>query len=208
MHANEAVLIAHYLIHDAEAMCAYYTKELLQKKPISQVSIIGNLQFSLLQKTSVKLLPIFQALLKKMAIEDDCKDGEECGVPLTGPLPRKHHSHLKKCDQKTTIRLAQEKTNSRLGSGSINLDVGEADMKNILGYLNQNEWIYSLNIGNIMQIAPLTLADFLTATAPVIELTREYVLEKLCFLCVSYFCIGTEFRFLHQLNETISGISY
>ena len=34
----------------------------------------------------------------------------------------------------------------------MNLNVGDADMKNILGYLNQNEWIYSLNIGNIMQI--------------------------------------------------------
>lgn len=32
----------------------------------------------------------------------------------------------------------------------MSMAVGEADMKNILGYLNQNEWIYSLNIGNIM----------------------------------------------------------
>lgn len=80
------------------------------------------------------------------------------------------------------------------------LDVGEADMKNVLGYLNQNEWIYSLNIGNIMQIAPLTLTDFLSVSALSVELSREYVLEKLCFLCVSYFCIGTEFRFLAQLN--------
>ena len=53
-------------------------------------------------------------------------------------------------------KTAQIKANSRLGSG-MNLQVGDADMKNILGYLNQNEWIYSLNIGNIMQIAPLTL---------------------------------------------------
>jgi len=34
------------------------------------------------------------------------------------------------------------------------------------------------------------------------------VLEKLCFLAVSYFCMGTEFRFLHQLNETIGGVSF
>jgi hypothetical protein len=81
-------------------------------------------------------------------------------------------------------------------------------MKNILGYLNQNEWIYSLNIGNIMQVAPLTLQDFLSTNALVIELTREYVLEKICFLCVSYFCLGTEFRFLHQQNEVIQGVSF
>ena len=39
------------------------------------------------------------------------------------------------------------------------------DMKNILGYLNQSEWVYSLNIGNIMQISPLTLQDFLSHTS-------------------------------------------
>ena len=29
-------------------------------------------------------------------------------------------------------------------------DMSDVDMKNLLGYLNQSEWIYSLNIGNIM----------------------------------------------------------
>lgn len=51
-------------------------------------------------------------------------------------------------------------------------------MKNILGYLNQSEWIYSLNIGNIMQIAPLTLQDFMSSTSIQMELTREFILEK------------------------------
>ena len=32
--------------------------------------------------------------------------------------------------------MCQEKSNSRIGSGNISLDVGEPDMKNILGYLN------------------------------------------------------------------------
>ena len=50
---------AHFLIHDAENMCAFYTKQLLNNKPISEVSIIDNLEFSILQKTSVKLLPVF-----------------------------------------------------------------------------------------------------------------------------------------------------
>lgn len=143
------------------------------------------------------MLPILQAIIKKMALEDDCKEGEECGVPMTGPLPKNHHSLQKKIDQKTAIKLAQEKANAWLGSGSINIDVGEADMKNILGYLNQNEWVFSLNIGNIMQISPLTLQDFMSCNGLVIELSREFILEKICFLCVSYFCIGTEFRFLH-----------
>lgn len=76
-------------------------------------------------------------------------------------------------------------------------------MKNVLGYLNQNEWVYSLNIGNIMQISPLTMQDFLSNTAIQMELSREFILEKLCFLAVSYFCMGTEYRFLHQLKDKI-----
>jgi hypothetical protein len=42
------------------------------------------------------------------------------------------------------------------------MESDKADMKNLLGYLNQSEWIYSLNIGNIMQISPLTLQDFMS----------------------------------------------
>lgn len=81
--------------------------------------------------------------------------------------------------------------------GKDSYDCGTSDMKNLLGYLNQSEWVYSLNIGNIMQISPLTLQDFMSSTALQLELSREFVLEKLCFLSVSYFCMGTEYRFLH-----------
>jgi hypothetical protein len=35
-------------------------------------------------------------------------------------------------------------------------------MRIVLGYLNQSELIVNLNIGNIMQIAPLTLEELLT----------------------------------------------
>lgn len=33
------------------------------------------------------------------------------------------------------------------------------NMKALLGYLNQSEWLYLFNIGNIMQITPLTVND-------------------------------------------------
>jgi hypothetical protein len=55
-----------------------------------------------------------------------------------------------------------------------------------------------------MQISPLTLQDFLSQTSIQLELSREFVLEKMCFLAVSYFCMGTEYRFLHQLKEKIN----
>lgn len=43
------------------------------------------------------------------------------------------------------------------------LPQGVADMRSVLGFLNQNEWVYSLNIGNIMQLQPVSLKnDLLT----------------------------------------------
>lgn len=91
LHANQAIQIAHFLVHDTESLCSYFTKELIQKKPLEEVSLISNFSFSLLEKTAVKLLPIFQAVLKKIAIEDDQAESQN-GVPCSGPLPDKHHS--------------------------------------------------------------------------------------------------------------------
>lgn len=33
------------------------------------------------------------------------------------------------------------------------------DMRSLVGYLNQNEWIYAINIGNIMQINLLSMGE-------------------------------------------------
>lgn len=70
-------------------------------------------------------------------------------------------------------------------------------MRSILGFLNQNEWIQNLNIGNIMQISPVNMNDdFLSDVRDEAELIREKFLEKLSILTVCYFCMSTEMRFL------------
>ena len=125
-------------------MSLFYTQELLQRKPLEEISIINNFKFSLLEKTSVKILPVLRALRKKMAFEEES--------------PKKNSS---------------SSNDENVGEGP-----GAADMKNLLGYLNQSEWIFSLNIGNIMQIAPLTMQDFMSVASIELELSREYVLEK------------------------------
>ena len=35
------------------------------------------------------------------------------------------------------------------------------DMRTVLGYLNQTEWINGINIGNLMQITPFQMSDIL-----------------------------------------------
>jgi hypothetical protein len=50
----------------------------------------------------------------------------------------------------------------------------EPDMRSVLGFLNQNEWVQNLNIGNIMQISSISMqADFLRASP--LLLPRETV---------------------------------
>ncbi len=39
--------------------------------------------------------------------------------------------------------------------------VAEPDLRHILGFLNQSEWVTMLNIGNIMQIQPIQTKDML-----------------------------------------------
>jgi hypothetical protein len=61
-------------------------------------------------------LPIFQQILKRVAIEDEFSF-EQGGVPITGPLPKNHPSLGRKLDRKQVIKAAQDKSNSRIGSG-------------------------------------------------------------------------------------------
>jgi hypothetical protein len=55
------------------------------------------------------------------------------------------------------------------------------NMKALLGYLNQSEWLYLLNIGNIMQITPMTVHDLYSSHSFEIELTRDSILEKVSY---------------------------
>lgn len=55
------------------------------------------------------------------------------------------------------VLSTQEKKEKNLSMDS--LDNYSINMKVLLGYLNQSEWMYLLNIGNIMQITPLTILD-------------------------------------------------
>ena len=61
------------------------------------------------------------------------------------------------------------------------------DMRNILGFLNQNEWVYNLNIGNIMQISSISNVDLMHVPRTEYELTRESFLRKITILSVAYF---------------------
>eukprot|EP00826_Nyctotherus_ovalis_P043069 TRINITY_DN4504_c0_g1_i8.p1 TRINITY_DN4504_c0_g1~~TRINITY_DN4504_c0_g1_i8.p1 ORF type:complete len:269 (-),score=36.30 TRINITY_DN4504_c0_g1_i8:868-1674(-) len=73
------------------------------------------------------------------------------------------------------------------------------NIKNLFGFFSCEETIMGLNIGNIMQLSPLTVMDSLSECERQFELTRESLLEKIAMLAISYFCISTEKRFLAQM---------
>ena len=93
----------------------YYNNELLQRRPLEEISIINNIKFSLLEKTSVKLLPILKSLLKRMTFEEDPNEA----VQEVRELEKLYNGEF-----------------LSVGGGSSLTDESDADMKNLLGYLN------------------------------------------------------------------------
>ena len=93
----------------------FYTEELLQRRPLDEISIINNTKFSLIEKTSVKLLPILNTLRRRMANE------EEIAISL---------------DQSQEKRGENNEKSKNKGNKTVTSDDPDADMKNILGYLN------------------------------------------------------------------------
>ncbi len=71
IHAVDGIKLAHFLIFDMSTMATIYTNEMLQRKPLEEISIINNPRFSLLEKTSVKILPIMRELQRRMANEEE-----------------------------------------------------------------------------------------------------------------------------------------
>ncbi len=70
------------------------------------------------------------------------------------------------------------------------------NVKTILGVKDQDDWIFNLNIGNVMHLLPMSLEELNLHIDNSHELSRDAMLEKLILLSVSYFCVGTELRFL------------
>lgn len=71
-------------------------------------------------------------------------------------------------------------------------------MKTILGVKDQDDWIFNLNIGNVMHLLPMSLEELNLHVDNSHELSRDAMLEKIILLSVSYFCVGTELRFLSK----------
>ena len=71
-----------------------------------------------------------------------------------------------------------------------------SNVKTILGVKEADDWIFNLNIGNVMHLLPMSLEELNLHIDNSHELSRDAMLEKIILVSVAYFCIGTELRFL------------
>ena len=90
---------------------------------------------SLVERSSLKMFPVVREVRKRVVNSEIPADND------------KEAAEKKKND-------ASGENSSEKGPLDEDEDLEEEkpDMRSVLGFLNQNEWIYNLNIGNIMQI--------------------------------------------------------
>ena len=74
------------------------------------------------------------------------------------------------------------------------------NVKTVLVNDDEDDWIFNLNIGNVMHLQPLGVEEMNLHIDNSHELSRDAMLQKIILLTVSYFCVGTELRFLNN-NE-------
>ena len=77
-----------------------------------------------------------------------------------------------------------------------------SNVKNLLVTSEEEDWIFNLNIGNVMHLQPLSLDEMNLHIDNSHELSRDAILEKIILLTVSYFCVGTELRFLNNNSSS------
>lgn len=84
-------------------------------------------------------------------------------------------------------------------------DLFKINTRSVLGVKNNNDWIYGLNIGNIMHLGPLLFSELISEIKWEKledkldwELTNNSILEKITYLASAYFCIATELRFMNK----------
>lgn len=187
----------------------------------TEQAIVNNLDgsISLIEKTSKKLLPIYKALLHKISTIESKKellkknpDLDDKNKNALYEFESSEESRNNDDDEDNLNQFKGKRSPSRSKSlpksqkkaGNQKRGGQNVDLRHILGFLNQTEWIQNLNIGNIMQIGSLKLEELTQIRRNDECLSRESFLEVISFLIVGYFCASTEIRFIIQLKDEIS----
>jgi hypothetical protein len=151
----------------------------MEQKEVDKDDANSNSFLSILQRSYVSIQPIIIEINKRLVKEENGIDH----------LESKAEKYVTTDDAKATYaQLYKDR------------DPNKIDMKNVLGFMNQNLYHDYMNITNIMKLKRLDFRDVYGNRSPDLILTRENLVERFILLIASYFCIGTELRFLKQMN--------
>ena len=183
-HSQVSVRISHFLIRDifnyADAMKVRDIIESIEKAETNQAKDLNNSTFlSILQWSYIAIIPIINEIYKRIVKEE--------GAPAW-------------LESKVDKYINIDEKSFRLNRSYKNRNPNKVDMKNVLGFLNQNLYHEYMNITNIMKLKRLDFRDIYGWRAPDLIFTRENLVERLILLVSSYFWIATELRFLKHMN--------
>jgi len=82
------------------------------------------------------------------------------------------------------------------------------ELRSALGVQHYDDWVYSVNIIDIVLIQPLTVFELKSSLEPFAELTRDFLLDKVCLLLASFYCLATELRLLYGRERLLQAHDY
>ena len=158
MQANKSVKLIHHLFKDLNDLCIYYAK---------RQDIERQLLLELKEKLASNMIDLDTASLNELN-EESLTLMEKTAIKLLPII------------EEVLKRMIKE--NKPYSYNEV-IDIKEKpDMRNILGFLNQNEWVYNLNIGNVMQISSVSHVEMMHIPRTEYELSREAFIEKITIL--------------------------
>ena len=179
-HSQISVRISHFLIRDvfnyADATKIKDLIEIMDKtEENANHDLNGSTYLSILQRSYIAIMPIIKEIYKWLVKEEGAPD---------------------ELESKAESYVDIEHENIVFDRTYKGKDPNVIDMRNVLGFMNQNLYNDYMNITNIMKLKRLDFRDIYGCKSTDLILTRECIVERLILLVSSYFCIGTELRFL------------
>lgn len=169
---------------------------------------------SILVKGYKKIYPLIEFLEKYIIHEYSDEDDNFQGIPMKinhdsdvesekdqneanqkGP----HQASAMSPENLENIILKRQKKFIRMQLQEAVKEEG-VNAENLLGFINQKKLNSYLNISNIMRLKKLDFKDVYSTIDLDLYLLRESVIERFMYVITSYFCMGTELRFLRQLK--------
>lgn len=76
-------------------------------------------------------------------------------------------------------------------------EVRKLETRSALGVQRYSNWIYSVDMTEIMRIKPITLLEVKQELDSYSELAKNSLVDKVCLLIAALFCVATELRMLY-----------